>query len=754
MDSVNAACKLLSLGSAAVLGLYIAGQTGIGQPATPAPQSRFAGPTSSQTLALDAAGTILAVTNPDSNTVTFFDVANDRNRRIREVNVGQEPWGVAINPLGTRAYVANTISGTVSVLAVNRNSPAVARVLTEIKVGTEPFGVALTPNGTKLYVSNKSSNGVSVIDTASNRVIRTIENVGFHPRGIAITNDGDGEDDDETVYVTQFFGMPNGKPDGEDDSKVGLVSIIRTVADELETTVSLIPIGDTGFKAAGDALAKVAPPATPVAADFRFTTGAYLNQLNNIIVKGNFAYIPSVGASPNGPTRFNVNTQSLLSVMNLTTNKDTEQTINMHVAVANQTATPKLFVTVPWAIAAKNREDEAYVVSAASDHVVKVSLNRGSGAATVVSDGARVLQIATGKNPRGIVINGTDTRAYVSNYISRDVTVINVERGQDRVSATMQSDVLPTAGTIWELIHVGKELYNSSTGEFDGPTPLSPKIRGRLSDNGWGSCASCHPDGLSDNVVWLFAAGPRRTVPQHADYDPDDPSKQRVFNWSAIFDEQEDFELNIRGVSGGLGLIVGDDGTTPATPVAGFTPANANRRQLRSRGVNSWDAIKAYIQFGVRAPISPVDKNDPEAVAGERLFRQAGCQTCHGTVTWSSSRVKFAPPPGAEVLSNGQIIGELKKVGTFDPAAKNEVRATGLPPLGADGFAPPTLLSLFAFPKTFFHNGSADSLEQVMSNVTHRSAGTNGVDLLTGEAQRRQLIRFLLSIDGTSPPIE
>lgn len=760
MDQANAAFKFLGTASAAVLGLYLAGQTGISQNSTPAPQSRFAGPTSSQTLALDAAGTLLAVVNTDSNTVSFFDVANDRNRRLREINTGQEPWGVALNPLGTRAYIANTVSGTVMVMSINRNSPGLARVLTEIKVGTEPYGLCLTPNGTKLYVTNRSSNGVSVIDTASNRVIRTIENIGFHPRGCAVTNDGDGEDDDETLYVTQFFGIPNGKPDGEDDSKLGLVSVVRTVADELETTIQIIPTGDTGFKAAGDALAKVAPPATITEADLRFTTGAYANQLNSILVKGNFAYVPSVGASPNGPVRFDVNTQSLLSVLNLTTNKDTDQTINMHLAVARQTATPKLFVTVPWAIAGKNREDEAYVVSAASDHVVKVTLNRGTGVAAVVNDPAatggttRVLQIPTGKNPRGIVINGTDTRAYVSNYISRDVTVINIERGQDKVLATMQSDALPVSGSVWELIHVGKELYNSSTGEFDGPSPLSPKIRGRMSNNGWGSCASCHPDGLSDNVVWLFAAGPRRTIPQHADYDPDDPTQQRVFNWSGIFDEQEDFEANIRGVSGGQGLLVGDDGTSQAQPLAAFTPANANRRQLRSRGVNSWDAIKAYIQFGVRAPISPVDKNDPEVVAGERLFRQAGCQSCHGTVTWSNSRIRFTPPPAGDVLSNGQVIGELKKVGTFDPAAKNEVRATGAAPLGADGFAPPTLLSIFAFPKTFFHNGSADSLEQVMSNVTHRSAGSSGADLLAGEAQRRQLVRFLLSIDGSTPPIE
>ena len=752
--------RLLRPPAAAVVIISIAAVCGAFQTAEPDPQTlnRFVGPTSSQPLALSANGTLLLVANPDNNTVTLFDVTRDRNRRLGEVPVGREPNGVAVNPQGTRGYVANTVSGTVTVLALNRLSAQPARVLADIPVGTEPYGLALTPNGSKLYVSNARSNSVSVIDTRTNRVIRTINNVGFEPRGLAITNDLDNEDDDETVFVTQFLALPLGaKLDGEDDSKIGLVTRIRVVSDQVDSTSAVLPLADSGFKAAGDAIARTAPPATITEADLRFTTGAYPNQLNNIAVRGNFAYIPNTGASPNGPVRFDVNTQSLLSVINLNDFKDAGQTINMHSAVARQTATPKLFVTQPWAMAIENRSDEGYVVSAASDVVVKVRLDRTTGAPEVINapgTPTRVLQIATGKNPRGIVINSLDTRAYIMNYVSRDVTVIDLTAEPERSMATLRSSALPEPGTGEDLIHIGKELYNSSTGTFDAPNPFAGPIRNRMSNNGWGSCASCHPNGLSDNVVWIFAAGPRRTVSQHIDYDPSDPNVQRVFNWSGIFDEQEDFELNIRGVSGGQGLLVGEDGTTPDNPVAGFTPANAGRRQLKVRGQGAWDAIKAYIQFGVRAPISPLSKEDPDVIAGEALFRQAGCQQCHGGPLWTSSRVTFTPPPGAGVLTNGQVGSDLRKVGTFDTATRTEVRANAAAPLGNDGFIPPSLLSLHAFPKTFFHNGQADSLEAVMNNVTHRSAGSNGIDLLAGEDQRRQLIRFILSIDAATTPIE
>jgi hypothetical protein len=75
----------------------------------------------------------------------------------------------------------------------------------------------------------------------------------------------------------------------------------------------------------------------------------------------------------------------------------------------------------------------------------------------------------------------------------------------------------------------------------------------------------------------------------------------------------------------------------------------------------------------------------------------------------------------------------LKKVGTFDATAKNELRATVAAPLGADGFVPPSLLGDFAL-GPYLHNGSALTFDNVLENVAHRSAGmagTAGTDELT-----------------------
>jgi YVTN family beta-propeller protein len=195
-----------------------------------------------------------------------------------------------------------------------------------------------------LYVSNSRSDSVSVIDTTTDIVVSTIQNVGPEPRGIAITNNGDADDTDEAVYVTQFLSLPvAGKVDGQDDAKAGHVTIISTATNLVTGQVTINPIANTGFFAAGDAIARIPIGNPPV---FNIQTGAYPNQLNNLAIKGDFVFVPNVGASPNGSLRFDVNTHSLLSTINRLTATDAG-TINMHLAVKNQTNPTRLFNILP-----------------------------------------------------------------------------------------------------------------------------------------------------------------------------------------------------------------------------------------------------------------------------------------------------------------------------------------------------------------------------------------------------------------------
>ena len=64
-----------------------------------------------------------------------------------------------------------------------------------------------------------------------------------------------------------------------------------------------------------------------------------------------------------------------------------------------------------------------------------------------------------------------------------------------------------------------------------------------LAGAGWGSCAACHIDGLTDNVTWYFARGPRQSTSLDGSFDSANGDDQRIFNWTAIFDEVADFDL-------------------------------------------------------------------------------------------------------------------------------------------------------------------------------------------------------------------
>ena len=75
-------------------------------------------PTHSSPIVLDRAEEFVWAVNPDNDTVSVVDVRNDANKKVAEIPVGHEPQSVAISNDNDKAYVANAVSGTISVIAV------------------------------------------------------------------------------------------------------------------------------------------------------------------------------------------------------------------------------------------------------------------------------------------------------------------------------------------------------------------------------------------------------------------------------------------------------------------------------------------------------------------------------------------------------------------------------------------------------------------------------------------------------------
>jgi hypothetical protein len=349
------------------------------------------------------------------------------------------------------------------------------------------------------------------------------------------------------------------------------------------------------------------------------------------------------------------------------------------------------------------------------------------------------VRVLVGKNPRAMAINQADTRGYVWNYVSRDVTVVNL--GTNTVVGTVAAAAQP-GDTTGQTVQRGKELFNTSIGPL---CTAGGQPQGVMADHGWCACASCHPNGLTDGVAWMFPAGPRIATPLNATFSKTD-GHQRALNWSAIFDEVADFEGNTRNVAGGLGLIQ----STPCVRdpnVNAFTVPSAGRSADR-------DAITAYFKT-IRTPISPVPAGDSMAANGRAVFEAAGCATCHGGSLWTKSVLQFTPPPPSNALvteqGTAQLVGQLTQVGTFNAAKRHELIGTGAniskQALGQLGYNPPSLLGIHAL-GPYLHDGSLETLDQVLDNPTH--VGTSS--LLRNVKVRAALVRFLQSIDESTTP--
>ena len=100
------------------------------------------------------------------------------------------PWGVIITPDKSKIFVTTAGSQSVTVIDTARLLKAVHSrrqpfandlsasadyVTARIPVGHNPRGVAISPDGKRLYVANRLDDAISVIDTASAKVVCTID---------------------------------------------------------------------------------------------------------------------------------------------------------------------------------------------------------------------------------------------------------------------------------------------------------------------------------------------------------------------------------------------------------------------------------------------------------------------------------------------------------------------------------------------------------------------------------------------------
>lgn len=671
--------KLINiLGLGLVAGASACG--GVDQPGDDQPPAVLQRPSRSSTIALTDDGSRVVMVNPQDDSISVFTTAD--NLRTGKVTTGGEPSNVVIDAAGV-AYVANRADATVvKVTGLDQATPTIAATA---NVGSEPIGLALSPTGARLFVAEFAESRVSVIDTASMTVIDSIT-AAKNPRALLVTNDGDADDDDETLIVPEYFGVPTAGGESKDTGRTGNIRRYSLADLSPSGAISLAPV-DSGFAKGGVA-------GNP-------TVHAAPNQLGALAIADGRLYVTSVSASPEGPTRFDNNVFPVIYVADLaagseiTTGGGTTNIARKIVdAIPAPTAASPRFITgdlsdldfVPGT-------GVSYIVGRAGDVMQRATWD----ASGVVLGSTQNMQIDLAGNdtigkcqaPTGVAVLDT-TRAFVNCWVTDRLGVVDLTT--QSLLTTVEAAAQPTSGEEQSTAR-GRRFYFTGRGRWS-----NAGTNGAKGGEGWSSCGSCHPDGLTDNITWSFGAGPRQTTSQDGTFSHGaGPQKQRVMNWTGIFDEHHDFERNTRDVSGGLGAI-----TTAPTPAdcnkldketsvpltADFTPTGApiaglakplkevaDDQTIATCGHKDWDDIDEFVHH-IRPPRA-IQTADVDAVErGRQLFSDGGCDKCHGGQGWTVSRRFFVPS-----------------------AAGNATLASASSPYNPPGFFAPTL--------TYANNGVA-----------------------------------------------
>ncbi|HIN29821.1 TPA: hypothetical protein EYM82_13110, partial [Candidatus Poribacteria bacterium] len=111
------------------------------------------------------------------DTVSIIDPSFSRSKKIV---VGKRPVDVAVDPIRNTLYVANSVSGTVSMIDLTNQ-----KTITEIAVEGVPNRLALV----RTYLYFTTDRGVAVIDTELGQVTSTIQNIGHQP--VDLISDGE-----------------------------------------------------------------------------------------------------------------------------------------------------------------------------------------------------------------------------------------------------------------------------------------------------------------------------------------------------------------------------------------------------------------------------------------------------------------------------------------------------------------------------------------------------------------------------------
>lgn len=467
------------------------------------------------------------VVNTPSDTVDVISIQSASI--ITRIPVGLDPVSLAIRPDGNEIWVSNHVSDSITVIDTDDESQTFHQVIASIQefnptsrstLFDEPVGIAFA-NNEKAYVALSSLDRIAVIDVTSRRLTKTITINAQDPRAIAVQGN--------RLYVLPF--ESNNQTElsgcfGNIDGNQCTFSLQQHVVDnnnvlsrfydadivkdpnvpdrdlfvfdtENERQISVISgVGTLLYGLTVDSKGKVYVSQTDARNHINGRAGTQKHTLKEL---ENRAFLNQIGRIDCSSASCGVASAFELEPL------PPENPLKEHT------------LATPFGLKISQDDKTLIGTAAGSDRLFTMDAVTGE----------RIGQVNVGAVPRGVALlsspDGKPESGWVLNTVDNSVSIVDLSR----LDAPIVTGVVPLPDPTPAEIKLGRAMFNnanaSSTGTF--------------------SCESCHPDGHTDQLLWVLGGpkcdlpgctqipvratmpirGARDTAPYHWDGVPGDP---------------------------------------------------------------------------------------------------------------------------------------------------------------------------------------------------------------------------------------